>query len=83
MNDPGKNDSLAHEPFSYQETKDGQVQIFYSGRLVKTIKGKESGQFLFKITRTRERDSQLIMAKITGKFKFGNEKNRRLKNSDE
>lgn len=83
MNDFRKNDPLAHEPFSYQETKDGQVQIFYSGRLVKTIKGKESGQFLFKISQASERDSQLIMAKLTGKFKFGNEKDRRHNKFDE
>ncbi len=83
MKDFQKEDPLAHEPFSYLEMKDGQVQIFYSGRLVKTIKGKDSGQFLFKISQASERDSQIMMAKLSGKFKFGNEKGRRHNKYDE
>ncbi|NQV41644.1 MAG: hypothetical protein HQ506_04740 [Candidatus Marinimicrobia bacterium] len=83
MHDYRKDDPLAHEPFSYEQTKDDKIQIFFSSRLVKTIKGKDAELFLFKITGAGERDSQLIMAKVTGKFKFGHEKDRRQKKKEE
>mgnify|MGYP006919311283 CR=1 FL=1 len=83
MNQFKKGDPLAHEPFSYEQTKDGQVQIYYSGRLAKTIKGKEAERFLFKISAAGDLDSQHYMAKITGKFKFGNERDRRPNKEDE
>ncbi|MCF7826412.1 MAG: hypothetical protein K9M55_06770 [Candidatus Marinimicrobia bacterium] len=83
MNEFRKGDPLAHEPFSYQQTKEGHVQIFYDGRLAKTIKGKEADRFIFKITGVGERASQLFMAKVTGKIKIGNEKPRRPSKFDE
>jgi hypothetical protein len=83
MNQFKKGDPLSHEPFSYEQAKDGQVQIFYSGRIVKTIKGKEAERFLFKVSGAGDLDSQHIMAKITGKFKFGNERDRRSHMNDD
>ena len=83
MSDHRKEDPLAHEPFSYEQGKDEKVQIFYLNRLVKTIKGKEAERFLFKISGAGDRDSQQIMAKVTGKYKFGNERERRQKKGEE
>ncbi len=39
------------------------------------LKGKESEKFLAKIANADGFEAQLIMAKITGNFKHGNEKN--------
>ena len=83
MHDFRKDDPLANEPFSYEQGKDEKIQIFYLNRVVKTIKGKEAERFLFKITGAGDRDSQQIMAKVTGKFKFGNERDRRHKKTED
>jgi len=74
-----ENDSLKEQPFSYQMSKDGTVRIFRSNRLASTLRGNESVRFLSKIASAEDQSAQLIMAKITGQFKFGNEKDRRQK----
>ena len=38
------------------------------------LRGKDSEKFLAKIEKTDTIESQLIMAKVTGNFKHGNEK---------
>ena len=57
--------------FHFQATKDGRVLISADGRVVKTLRGKEALKFLDQVERG---DPQLVMAKATGQFKFGNEK---------
>jgi len=66
-------DTLASNPFSYQTSKDGVVRIFRSSRLALTLKGKKAQKILAKLNSTEGRESQIIMAKVTGQFKFGNE----------
>ncbi len=48
--------------------------IYAEGKLAKTIKGANATRFLSKIQSATEREEQLIMAKVTGQFKFGNER---------
>jgi len=43
------------------------------------LKGKESEKFIAKIERADKMEAQLIMAKITGNFKHGNEKMNKLR----
>ena len=74
-----ENHALEEQPFSYQMSKDGTVRIFRSNRLATTLRGQEAARFLSKIASVEEKSAQLIMAKITGQFKFGNEKERRQK----
>ncbi len=64
------NKSLDINPFSYQSSKDGKVRIFRSKRLAITLKGKEALRFLSKIAAADDASSQLIMAKVTGQYKF-------------
>ncbi|MBC8375364.1 MAG: hypothetical protein H8E26_04905 [FCB group bacterium] len=73
------NDSLTQKPFSYQASKDGKVRIFRSNKLATTLRGKEALRFLSKNESTDEAGSQLIMARVTGQFKLGNEKDLRQK----
>lgn len=68
------NDSLTENPFSYLASKDGKVRIFRSSKLATTLRGKEAIRFLSKIESADESGSQLIMARVTGQYKFGNEK---------
>ncbi len=66
-------DPLAHEPFRYQITKSGLVQIHFDNRIVTTLKGKAANRFLARVETTSAADQQQLMARATGQFKFGNE----------
>jgi hypothetical protein len=68
-----RDDLLAAESFSYQESKDALVLISHSDRIVKTLPGKQAGKFMAKIALMDQSAAQLLMAKVTGQFKFGNE----------
>jgi hypothetical protein len=75
MENIDKNKRLEEGIFSYKKSKDDKVFIFWYDKQVKILKGKESEKFLKKIENADEFEIQLIMAKITGNFKRGNEKN--------
>jgi len=74
MGDIDKRHRLEEEVFSYKISKDKKVFIFWKGKQVMILKGKESEKFLTKILNADELEAQLIMAKITGNFKRGNER---------
>jgi len=65
---------LDEEIFTYRVTKDNKVFISYEGRQVTTLSGKQAEGFIAKIGHAEGKDAQLIMAKVTGNFKRGNEK---------
>lgn len=67
-------DSLSERPFSYLETKSGLVTISRDGRVAKTLRGAEASRFLSRVERLPDDDAQRLMAKVTGQFKFGNER---------
>lgn len=75
MNNVDKHNRFVEEVFSYKILKDNKVFIFWHGKQVMVLKGKESEKFLSKIKNADSLEAQLIMAKITGNFKRGNEKN--------
>ncbi|GGA36331.1 hypothetical protein [Psychrobacillus lasiicapitis] len=75
MGNIDKRNRLDENPFSYQITKDDTVFILFQGKRVKTLKGKEAEKFLERIEdAVDEKEEQLILAKITGNFKRGNER---------
>lgn len=59
--------------FGFTETKTGTVMLSHRGRTVKTLRNKEASRFLNKISQCDETQAQLLIAKLTGQFKFGNE----------
>ncbi|MEP4485125.1 hypothetical protein [Marinobacter alexandrii] len=65
---------LDEERFTFQETKDGLVQIAFHGKTVTRLSGKLAHRFLNKIATCDPRERQLLMAKATGHFKHGNER---------
>ncbi|WP_137789398.1 hypothetical protein [Bacillus sp. E(2018)] len=70
-----KRNRLEEKPFSYRETKGQNVFVDYYGKQVKILRGKEAEKFLHRIRAAEsEMAEQLIMAKITGNFKRGNER---------
>ncbi|WP_242235450.1 hypothetical protein [Bacillus cereus group sp. BfR-BA-01316] len=61
--------------FHYRVTKNNIVIIEYYRKQIMILKGNDVENFLNKITRANnEKEKQLIMAKITGNFKRGNER---------
>jgi hypothetical protein len=80
MGNVDKRNRLSEVPFSFQVNKDNTVFLNYEGKQVKMIKGKNAEKFLNNINfAENEKERQLIMAKITGNFKRGNEGNHKLK----
>lgn len=70
-----KRNRLKEEPFNYRVIKDNTVFIDYYGNQVKILKGKEAEKFLEKLNGAADTQAaQLIMAKVTGNFKRGNER---------
>ena len=73
-NNVDKRNILDEEPFSYKITKDKKVFLYWYGKQVSILRGKESERFIAKIKNVNKKEAQLIIAKITGNFKRGNEK---------
>jgi hypothetical protein len=71
-----KRNRLSEEPFSYQATKKGTVIIYYEGKQIKIVKDSEAERLIARIKEVEDnvKDVQLLLAKITGNFKRGNEK---------
>ena len=65
---------LDEEIFAYRISKDNKVFIFYEGKQIVTLSGKRAERFVEQINAATGKDAQLIMAKVTGNFKRGNEK---------
>ena len=65
---------LDSHPFDYRVGKDGKVFLSWEGKQVKIVKGKEAEKLLRKLEAATEKEAQLIMAKLTGNFKRGNER---------
>ncbi|EJQ97748.1 hypothetical protein [Bacillus cereus] len=75
MKKTDKRNRLDDMMFHYRVTKNNIVTIEYYGKQIMILKGNDVEKFLNKITRANnEKEKQLIMAKITGNFKRGNER---------
>ena len=70
-----KRNRLKEEPFTYQITKKGTVIIYYGGKQITIVKGGKAAQLIEKLNAAENiMEIQLLLAKITGNFKHGNEK---------
>ncbi|MEN2766303.1 hypothetical protein [Ornithinibacillus xuwenensis] len=74
MDNINKRNRLEDAPFSYRVNKDNTVFIDYHGKQVKILKGKEAERLLRRISSAQnDKSIQLLLAKVTGNFKRGNE----------
>ena len=64
---------LDEEVFSYRASKD-KVFLFWHAKQVMILKGSQAQKFLARIDGLEGKAAQLVMAKITGNFKHGNER---------
>jgi hypothetical protein len=76
LNEIDKRNKLDEEPFSYKISKDNKIFIYWHEKQITILKGKDSDKFLARILNADLKEQQLVMAKVTGNFKHGNEKNR-------
>lgn len=65
---------LKENPFDYKQRKDSQIFIYWNGKHIKTVGGKDAAKLLTRLENATEDNRQLILAKVTGNFKRGNEK---------
>jgi len=69
-----KRNILANNPYTYKILKDNRVQIFWHKKPVMILRGSEAVRLLNKLTVSDDKETQLILARITGNFKRGNER---------
>ena len=60
--------------FTYQVTKSGKVFLFWGGKRIKILDGNAAQGFLANVDGLGEEDAQLVIAKVIGNFKRGNER---------
>jgi len=65
--------------FYYRITTDGRVRIAWQGRHVVTLSGQKAGKFIQDSTDLDPMELQLLLARVTGNFKRGNERSPRKK----
>jgi hypothetical protein len=60
--------------FEYRAQKDGRVVVSWYGRAVTTLAGRDAERFLARMAGLNDHDAQLLMARATGDFRRGNER---------
>ena len=60
--------------FEYRAQKDGRVVVSWYGRAVTTLAGKDAERFLARVAGLEDHEAQLLMARVTGNFRRGNER---------
>jgi len=67
-------DSLADEPFSYVSRSDGSIVVRYREAPVTLLRGKAAERFATRMSGADGTAAQQLMARVTGNFKRGNER---------
>jgi hypothetical protein len=70
-------DPLADEPFSHRTRADGTVVISYRTAPVTYLRGRAAERFATRIAGADASAAQQLMARLTGNFKRGNERDGR------
>ena len=61
--------------FDWTRRKNGDVVITHHGRVATILRGREASRF---VERVASGDDQGVMARVTGNYKRGNERSRRI-----
>ena len=61
-------------PFEYRFAKEDKILIYRQSKLIMTITKEKARKLKNKMAGKSEKDIQFILAKATGKYKYGNEK---------
>ena len=60
--------------FTWRQRKNGDVEILHRGRLASTLRGNDAADFLAEADRSELIELQPLMARLTGNYKHGNER---------
>ncbi|MEX0684264.1 MAG: hypothetical protein WD904_06425 [Dehalococcoidia bacterium] len=63
--------------FTFRATASGAVQIYHGDTLGTTLRGAAAKKFLAKVDDASDTSQQQIMARLTGNYKRGNERQAR------
>ena len=63
-----------HGDFDFRVLKSGAVVVSWRGRNVVTLSPGKAARFLERVERLEPEEAQLLMARVTGNFKRGNER---------
>lgn len=74
MTEKTEKNPLEDAPFDFRKYKNGNVSVFWKNKEVTILKGGNAQKFLSDVEGASEYEQQLVMAKITGNFKRGNER---------
>ena len=67
----------APDGFRYEERKSGDVVVFHHGRQATVLRGRRAIDFLDEVEGGVDGDPQEVMARVTGNYKRGNERQAR------
>ena len=60
--------------FSYRITKDNRILISWCGQQVVIVTGARAAKLMAQLTNSNPEEQQMLLARITGNFKRGNER---------
>ena len=60
--------------FTWRQHKNGDVEILHHCRLASTLRGNDAADFLAEASGSSLIELQLLMARVTGNYKRGNER---------
>lgn len=81
VQDMAQPDPLASKPFSYATRADGTVVILYHAAPVTLLRGKAADRLMTRISMADAAAAQQLMARATGNFKRGNERDGKRRSS--
>ena len=70
----GRRASIDDGAFEHRRRKGGTIIVSYYGRPVTTLRDGEAAKFAARVEGLDDREAQLLMARVTGNFKRGNER---------
>lgn len=60
--------------FTYRRRKNGDVEVLHHGRLAATLRGHDADELMLAVAEGDAAAAQLLMARLTGNYKRGNER---------
>lgn len=73
------NDLTKDTAFTYAIRKNHKVFIYYYGKQVMIVSGHRAAQLIEDLEYADEEDTQYLLARLTGNFKRGNERESKMK----
>lgn len=70
-------DASADLGFTYRTRKGGVVEVLHRGRIASTLAGAAAEAFLDEVAGLDTAEAQQVMARLTGNYKRGNERQAR------